>query len=89
IIRWYSAEIRTLSISEPTDALASPSSTRRGERMMMLHTRDNVLFAHKANIERYRKILRTFLTAEEEGFVKRRLAEEQTALNQLTNRISQ
>ena len=57
--------------------------------MMMLNTRDNVLFAHKANIERYRKILETFLTAEEEGFVKRRLAEEQTALNQLTNRISQ
>ena len=55
---------------------------------MMLHTRDNVLFAHKANIERYRKILETFLTAEEEGFVKRRLAEEQTALYQLSNRIA-
>jgi hypothetical protein len=35
--------------------------------MMTLHTRDNVLFAHKANIQRYRKILETFLTAEEEG----------------------
>ncbi|MGA9193765.1 MAG: hypothetical protein WB037_01615 [Pseudolabrys sp.] len=57
--------------------------------MMMLHTRDNVLFAHKANIKRYRKILETFLTDEEEGFVKRRLAEEQTALDQLANRISQ
>jgi hypothetical protein len=48
-----------------------------------------VLFAHKANIQRYRKILETFLTAEEEGFVKRRLAEKQTALDQLANRISQ
>ena len=57
--------------------------------MMMLHNRDNLLFAHKANIERYRKILETFLTAEEEGFVKRRLAEEQIALDQIANRISQ
>ena len=54
---------------------------------MMLDTRDNLLFAHKANIERYRKILGTFLTAEEEGFVKRRLAEEQTALDQLADGI--
>ena len=57
--------------------------------MTILDTRGNLLFAHKANIERYRKILRTFLTAEEEGFVKRRLAEEQTALEQLADRISQ
>ena len=57
--------------------------------MTILDTRGNLLFAHKANIERYRKILRTFLTAEEEGFVKRRLAEEQTALDQLADRISQ
>ena len=57
--------------------------------MMMSDTRDNLLFAYKANIERYRKILETFLTAEEEGFVKRRLAEEQTALDQLADRISQ
>ena len=51
--------------------------------------RDNLLFAHKANIERYRKILETFLTSEEERFVERRLAEEQTALDQLADRISQ
>ena len=57
--------------------------------MMMLDTRDNLLFAHNANIERYRKILETFLSAEEEAFVKRRLAEEQIALNQLADRISQ
>ena len=57
--------------------------------MMILDTRGSLLFAHKANIERYRKILGTFLTAKEEGFVKRRLAEEQTALEQLADRISQ
>jgi hypothetical protein len=57
--------------------------------MMVFDTQDNLLFAHKANIERYRKILETFRSAEEESFVKRRLAEEQTALNQLADRISQ
>ena len=57
--------------------------------MMILDTRGSLLFAHKANIERYRKILGTFLTAKEEGFVKRRLAEEQIALDQLANRVSQ
>jgi hypothetical protein len=40
-------------------------------------------FAHRANIERYRKILATYLTAEERRFVERRLAEEQQALQQL------
>ena len=88
-IRWCNSAIRTLNISEPKDTLGSPSCTRTRERMMMLDTRDNLLFAHKANIERYRKILGTFLTAKEEGFVKRRLAEEQTALDQLADRISQ
>jgi hypothetical protein len=53
---------------------------------MMSDTRDNFLFVHKANIERYRKILETFLTTEEEHFVRRRLAEEQTALDQLADR---
>jgi len=57
--------------------------------MMVLDTRDNLLFAYKANIERYREILETFLSAEEEAFVKRRLAEEQIALNQLDGCISQ
>jgi len=55
----------------------------------MFDTQDNLLFAHKANIERYRKILETFRSAEEEAFVKRRLAEEQAAIHQLTDRNSQ
>jgi hypothetical protein len=42
-----------------------------------------LLWAHQANIERYRNILRSFLTAEERRFVSRRLAEEQAALQQL------
>ncbi len=54
----------------------------------MFNTQDNLFFAHKANIERYRKILETFLSAQEEAFVKRRLAEEQTALNHLTDQNS-
>jgi hypothetical protein len=39
-------------------------------------------FGHRANIDRYRKILGTYLSAEERRFVERRLAEEQAALQQ-------
>lgn len=45
--------------------------------------RDAFVFAHKTNIERCRRILRTLLSAEERRFVERRLAEEETALNRL------
>ena len=41
------------------------------------------LFAHQSNIEKYKKILATDLTDHERRFVQRRLAEEQTALEQL------
>jgi hypothetical protein len=44
------------------------------------------LFAHRANIERYRKILRTYLTADEIRFIERRLEEEQAALQRLTGK---
>jgi hypothetical protein len=40
-------------------------------------------FAHQENIDRYRKILNTFLTAHERSFIERRLAEEQVALQQI------
>ena len=40
-------------------------------------------FAHRMNIAKYQRILGTHLTAEERRFVERRLAEEQTALQQL------
>jgi hypothetical protein len=41
-----------------------------------------VHWVHRANIERYRKILTSYLTDEERRFVERRLAEEQMALVQ-------
>jgi hypothetical protein len=41
------------------------------------------LSAHQANIERYRPILGTHLTAAERRFVLRRLGEEHAALEQL------
>ena len=40
-------------------------------------------YAFRANIERYKKLLRTPLTAHERAFVRRRLVEEQAALDQL------
>lgn len=41
-------------------------------------------FAHEANVERYRRLLHTYLTDTERTFVEQRLAEEQLALQQLT-----
>ena len=51
----------------------------------MANARDTRLFAHRANIARYRKILETPLTNEERVFLKRRLAEERAALEELAN----
>ena len=56
---------------------------------MLPDIRDNLLFAHKENIERYRRILETSLTAEEAHFVERRFAEEQIAFEQLAGSNSQ
>ncbi|MEJ2377038.1 MAG: hypothetical protein P8Y53_05065 [Pseudolabrys sp.] len=43
----------------------------------------DLLFAHRANITNYRRLLLTPLTAQERAFVERRLAEEETALDQI------
>jgi len=48
-----------------------------------------MLFAHKTNIEKYRRILATHLTAEERRFVERRLDEERKAVDQLAITNSQ
>jgi len=40
--------------------------------------------AHRNNIHRYRRLLRTKLSELERQFIERRLAEEQTALDALT-----
>jgi hypothetical protein len=45
-------------------------------------------FARRANIERYRKILGTHLTAEERRFVQRRLTEEQALLHKLRGSVA-
>jgi hypothetical protein len=44
-------------------------------------------FAHRANIDRYKKILETHLTNEERHFVERRLAEERASLEQLAGTV--
>ncbi len=41
------------------------------------------MFAYRANIERYEKLLGTYLTDAERAFVSLRLSEERTALAQL------
>ncbi len=45
-----------------------------------LHT--NPKFGHRANIDRYKKVLATYLTDGERHYVERRLAEEQASLEQ-------
>lgn len=45
-----------------------------------LHTK--LKFAHRANIDRYKRVLATHLTDEERRFVERRLSEEQASLAQ-------
>ncbi len=47
-------------------------------------TRQPFLFAHRANIERYEKLLQTHLTAHERVYVQRRLDEERHALAQIS-----
>ena len=50
----------------------------------MSETTRNKPWAHQANIERYRKIIKTHLTENERQFIERRLAEEQQSLRQVT-----
>jgi len=51
--------------------------------------RKKLFFAHKANIGKYPRILKTSLTAEERRFVELRLNEEQAAFKQLADAASQ
>ena len=55
---------------------------------MTLRMETTEQFVRRANIERYQKILATYLTAEERRFVERRLAEEQAALQQFAWNIA-
>jgi hypothetical protein len=55
----------------------------------MAADKETIRFAHRANIDRYRRILETQLTAEERRFLERRLAEEQAALKELADAIAQ
>jgi hypothetical protein len=41
------------------------------------------LCAHRQNIDRYRRLLRTNLTSLEQDFIERRIAEEQLVLDRL------
>ena len=41
------------------------------------------LDAHRQNIDRYRRLMRTNLTALEQDFIERRISEEQLALDRL------
>jgi len=51
---------------------------------MISQTTKNERWVHQANIERYRRIIKTHLTENERQFIERRLAEEQHALQHVT-----
>ena len=45
-------------------------------------------WAHEANIQRYQRLLETFLTDNERRFVERRIAEEREALRQVAGNMN-
>jgi hypothetical protein len=61
-------------------AAASNMNGRREEMTVMSDVQKTSLFAHRANIDRYRRLLASYLTAKEREFVERRLREEESAL---------
>jgi hypothetical protein len=54
------------------------------EQTAMSETERFFLFAHRANIQRYEKLLRTRLTDHERAFIERRIDEERQALARLS-----
>lgn len=60
-----------------------------GHRAMNSKLQESLLFAHRANIDRYRRLLRTHLTDHERAFIKRRLAEEERALLEIGQRAAE
>ena len=46
-----------------------------------------VMFAHRRNIGRYKKLLKTYLTEHERRYVEQRLSEEQAALRGKTKGV--
>ena len=51
---------------------------------MKLDLQNALEFAYRANINRYRRLMSTYLTSDEREFVERRLGEEEKALRQIT-----
>jgi len=49
----------------------------------MMEDKFALLRAHRNNIDRYRRLLRTQLTELERGFIQKRLSEEQAAMDEL------
>ena len=47
-----------------------------------------ILFAHRANIDRYRRLLKTDLTVNERQFIERRLGEEEEALMEVVQKAA-
>ena len=47
-----------------------------------------MVFAHRTNIDRYRRLLKTYLTVNEREFIERRLDEEERSLMEVIQKTS-
>ena len=56
---------------------------------MTSNLQNGLVYAHRANIDRYRRLLKTHLTEHERDFITRRLGEEEDALLEVANRTKQ
>ena len=69
----------------PIEILLLRPSAELGVHSMISDLNNALLSAHRANLDRYRRLLRTYLTDSERQFVERRIAEERQALQQLAD----
>jgi hypothetical protein len=55
---------------------------------MTSNLQNSLIYAHRANIDRYRMLLKTYLTGNERQFIERRLGEEEKALMEIAQRAA-
>jgi hypothetical protein len=67
---------------------ANTNQTRLWVETMSSELRNALLFAHRTNIDRYRRLLTTYVTVNEREFVERRVSEEEEALQNLARKAA-
>ena len=65
------------------------AATRNAPWSQISEATRNARWSHGANIERYRKMLKTHLTDNERQFIEQRISEEQEALSGMLGALQQ